>query len=170
MLEKLQQGDQTVYKIIFRQYYPAVLNFLKSAMGNADDAEETAQEVFLKLWLFREWIDARRDVRSYLFAITRHEIVDFYRKNRPLLYDDLPDWMLAPSDDESDEQLIAKELQQLIDERVTKMPERRKACYQYSRVEGLPNEMIARKLHITKNAVEKNITYALKDIRALFEK
>jgi RNA polymerase sigma-70 factor (ECF subfamily) len=165
VLEAFKNGDEAAAKIVFKQYYPLVLNRLRSIVSNAIDAEDIVQNAFLKLWVGRKCIDVERGLLPYLYAITRNEMISFYRKQRAMPSDDLPDQLFAPSNTEGDEQLIVKELQQLIDQKVDNMPPQRKACYLYSRIEGLPNEMIAEKLHITKNAVEKQITYALNDLR-----
>ena len=65
----------------------------------------------------------------------------------------------------SEEDLIAKELEMLIDELVGGMPEQRRMIYTLSRNEGLSNAEIAERLNTTKRNVESQLSLALKEIR-----
>ena len=65
----------------------------------------------------------------------------------------------------SEEDLIAKELEMLIDKLVGGMPEQRRMIYTLSRNEGLSNAEIAERLNTTKRNVESQLSLALKEIR-----
>ena len=65
----------------------------------------------------------------------------------------------------SEEDLIAKELEMLIDELVGGMPEQRRMIYTLSRNEGLSNAEIAERLNTTKRNVESQLSLALKETR-----
>ena len=65
----------------------------------------------------------------------------------------------------SEEDLVAKELEMLIDELVGGMPEQRRMIYTLSRNEGLSNAEIAERLNTTKRNVESQLSLALKEIR-----
>lgn len=66
----------------------------------------------------------------------------------------------SPLDD-----LVAKDMQLLIDMVVEGMPSQRKIIYKLSREEGLSNAEIAEKLQISKKTVENHLTLALRELR-----
>lgn len=66
----------------------------------------------------------------------------------------------SPLDD-----LVAKDMQLLIDMVVEGMPSQRKMIYKLSREEGLSNAEIAEKLQISKKTVENHLTLALRELR-----
>ena len=67
--------------------------------------------------------------------------------------------------DSPHEDLIAKDLQLLIDMVVETMPPQRKLIYQLSREVGLSNPEIAEKLQLSKKTVENHLNLALKELR-----
>ena len=69
--------------------------------------------------------------------------------------------------DSPDEDLIAKDLQLLIDMVVENMPPQRKLIYQLSREAGLSNAEIAEKLDLSKKTVENHLNLALKELRKI---
>ncbi|MBN1994633.1 MAG: sigma-70 family RNA polymerase sigma factor [Anaerolineae bacterium] len=50
LLTQLQAGDDASFEALFRRYYHRVYNILYRLLGNRDDAEDAAQQVFLKLY------------------------------------------------------------------------------------------------------------------------
>ena len=51
-------------------------------LKNRDDAEDVAQEVFVKVFAMLERYDERYAFRSWLFKIAANQSIDFIRKNR----------------------------------------------------------------------------------------
>lgn len=163
-IDDLRQGDYDAFNRIFFAFYKPVLNFLHSLTQSRDDAEEICQEVFAKVWLNREKLDAGKNFRAYLYTITRNEAYDYFKKRKIVDAGSYQEWQSSAAND-TDEVIIAKETELLINLTVSRMPKQRKRIFELSRYEGMTNEEIAKKLNIGKNAVEKQITYALKDIR-----
>jgi len=67
--------------------------------------------------------------------------------------------------EELEEMVFAKELEELIEVTIKKMPPKRKAIFCMSRKQGLSNDEIAFQLNISKRTVETHISAALTDLR-----
>ncbi|MDR0961334.1 MAG: sigma-70 family RNA polymerase sigma factor [Mediterranea sp.] len=165
ILEALKMGHHDAYTYTYRTYHPLVREYLKRVTHITEDAEEIAQNVFMKLWLHREHINPEYAFKPYLYAIVRHELSNYYRRHTFVEYVDIAQQELASSQHSIDDYLYREDLQRFVDRKVEQMPQRRACIYRYSRVVGLSNECIALKLNISKNLVEKQLTYALRDIR-----
>jgi RNA polymerase sigma-70 factor (ECF subfamily) len=71
-------------------------------LGNADDAQDAAQEAFLKCWRARHTLPDVQNLRAWIFRVGLNAAKDFQRsawnrRSRPLPEDDL----MAPARDES---------------------------------------------------------------------
>jgi RNA polymerase sigma-70 factor, ECF subfamily len=59
LLEGLRRRDDVSFEAVFLRYYPRVRNMLRRLLGDGGQAEELAQDVFLKL--YREPLPAGRE-------------------------------------------------------------------------------------------------------------
>ena len=50
LLERLRQGDEASFEALFHRHYQRVYHLLYRLMGNREEAEELAQEVFIRLY------------------------------------------------------------------------------------------------------------------------
>lgn len=86
--------DEAEFRKVFDRYYPRMLAFLRSFLQSDDDAEDVAQNVFVKLWMKREVLLDREYLDIYLFRMTVNSAINFskVRKRHVGLEDiDLPD-------------------------------------------------------------------------------
>ena len=100
-LEKAQKGDAQAFSYLVETYQRPVYNLCYRMLGNAEDAEDAAQETFLRAYLSIRRYDASRPFSTWLLSIAAHYCIDQIRKRRVLLVSvedlpvpDLPD--LAP--------------------------------------------------------------------------
>ena len=65
-------GSEKARKLIFHQTKSKLKGFLVKVLPKDEDAESVMQDVYLKLWSTREFIQPDRNFETYLFAITRN--------------------------------------------------------------------------------------------------
>lgn len=161
----LQSGDHKAFEEVFTAYFDKVKHLLTGLLRSESEAEELAQDIFVKLWMNRESIDPDKAFNTYLYTIARntafnylkHKLVKENFKNSFSGFD--------AAADSSDEILFAKEISLLMEMTVCKMPVQRRTIYQLSREQGIPNREIAEKLGISKKTVENQLSLALQDIK-----
>ena len=66
---------------IYKQYYTRLFSFINSKIHNKEDAKDILSEVFIKIHSNIDKLDSDEKLTSWIFAITRNAIIDFYRKN-----------------------------------------------------------------------------------------
>ncbi len=64
------------------QHQDDVWSLARYLLKDASEAEDAAQEVFVRLWKHRKVVDAER-VRPWLMKVTRNECLDRLRRRRP---------------------------------------------------------------------------------------
>lgn len=165
-IEALQNGNHKAFEEVFLTYFDKVKFLLNGLLKSESDAEELAQDIFVKLWINRQSIDTNKSFNSYLYTIARnaalnylkHKLVEENFKNNFNGVD-------AEQADSSDEILFAKEINLLIEMAVCRMPVQRKRIYQMSREKDISNNGIAEELGISKKTVENQLSLALQEIK-----
>ena len=70
---------------IWKTYHPQLINFVKRRVKDKSVAEDIVQDVFLKAQLKFDTLKDYNKIRGWLFQITRNSIIDYYRKNKPII-------------------------------------------------------------------------------------
>ena len=164
--------NSRVFESFFFDYYPRIKGFINSFLQNEDEAEDLSQDLFLSLWKNRMNLYRIEHFNAYLFTIARNAV--YRHLERSLLLKDYQQHQASDilygqslSSNETEESIYAQELELLVELAVEKMPPQRRKIYRMSRDQGLKNEEIAERLHISKRTVENHLTQALADIRNL---
>jgi RNA polymerase sigma-70 factor, ECF subfamily len=91
--ENGQLGDDALVAM-FNRVRDELVSTLLYLLGNADDAQDAAQEAFLKCWRARHTIAEIQNLRAWIFRVGLNAAKDFQRsawnrKSRPLPEDDV---------------------------------------------------------------------------------
>lgn len=166
LLFSLSKGDPRAFEMLFLHHFPRLKRFMFSLLKNEEEAEDLAQDIFVKIWQNRSSVASVHNFSAYLYRMARNAVYS-HLEHEVLVadYAARKNTQPAPSQDELEELLFAKELKAMIDLSVAKMPPQRKHIYEMSRNEGLSNDDIAQRLSISKRTVEVHISAALADIR-----
>src|SRR6476619_303183 len=153
---------------LYRSYAGELYGFALNALGDRGTAEEVVQEVFTRAWRHAEAYDPTRgSVRTWLYQIARHAIIDMRR--RAAVRPALP--LHEPRDEEDPEGLsieramlgwqVAGALEQLT-------PEHRQVI-RLAHVQGLAVREIAERLGLPEGTVKSRTWYALRSLRLVLE-
>lgn len=163
-VEALRNGNHKAFEDLFVAYFKRVKLFICGIIKSDADAEELAQDVFVKLWTNREAINIEKPLGAYLYTIAKNKAFNFLKhKSVEQAYtDSLPfhDDVATP-----EEVLFAREISLLVEMTVNEMPVQRRRIYILSREKGMSNNDIAEKLGISKKTVENQLSLALQELR-----
>ena len=165
-IEALHNSNHKAFEEVFLTYFDKVKYLLTGLLRSESDAEELAQDIFVKLWINRQSIDPSKAFSTYLYTIARnsalnylkHKLVEENFKNSFNYFDEA-------AADSSDEILFAKEINLLVEMAICRMPVQRRKIYQMSREKGISNNEIAEELGISKKTVENQLSLALQEIK-----
>jgi RNA polymerase sigma-70 factor (ECF subfamily) len=90
------KGDAEAFARLVEQYQAAVYNLCYRMLGNANDAEDAAQETFLRAFKGLHRYDHRRKFSTWLLSIASHYCIDQLRKRRlfTLSLDAMPNFLV----------------------------------------------------------------------------
>jgi RNA polymerase sigma-70 factor (ECF subfamily) len=78
---RLADGDRSAMNLLVSELWPVILAFAKRGLGHEQDAEDVAQEVFLRICSRISDFETTRDGLSWAFGIASYEIMT-QRKRR----------------------------------------------------------------------------------------
>lgn len=70
------------FEQIVEAYHKEILNFHYRLVGNRFEAEDLAQETFIKAYKRFGSLQEQEKVKSWLYRIARNTTIDFFRKNK----------------------------------------------------------------------------------------
>lgn len=77
---RLADGDRSAMNLLVSELWPVLLAFAKRGLGHEQDAEDVAQEVFLRICSRISDFDTTRDGLSWAFGIASYEILTQRRR------------------------------------------------------------------------------------------
>lgn len=162
----LQKDDKEAFEKLFYLFHKQVYAFACNILPTADDAEEIVQNVFLAIWNQRRTLQISGSFLSYLFGITRHLVCGLIQQR--IQHEAFVEYFLEHNknyDFITEDEVLFRELSDLIGKAIQELPERRREIFILSRIEGLNYEEITKRLGITENTVDTQIRHALDYLR-----
>ena len=118
LVERAQRGDKNAFAQLVETYQTPVYNLAHRMLGNANDAEDAAQETFLRAYAQLARFHADQKFATWLLSIDAHYCIDRLRRRRFLwlsLEDSTLGDTLASDAPEPDDALLRRESQQEIE-------------------------------------------------------
>ena len=171
LIARCQKADIAAFNEIVSRYKGRIYNYLYRMTGNAEDAEDLTQEVFVRMYTGIGTFRADATLSTWLFRIAGNLCVDAFRRNkkaRELVYSldapmpgddeergatrDVPDMSQAP------ETVFArKELAAQIQSALQKLPPKLRSAVVLHDVEGMAYDEIAAAENIPLGTVKSRI-------------
>ena len=79
----MEDISQTTYRLVassYETYHEQVRRYIRSRINEADDADDLAQDVFLRLMECRQML-REETVRDFIFTIVRNLVIDYLRRH-----------------------------------------------------------------------------------------
>jgi len=165
IFQQIANNDHDAYTRLVDQYWNNLYGQAMAYLKDSHKAQDVVQEVFLTIWKKRSTLSDIERPQHYLYTMAKNRILSEFRKK---LLTPIPEGIeqLQPATDSpADEQLAAKQLQELVQVVVEQMPPQRRIVFELSRQEGLKYEEIAARLGISRETVKGHMIKALAQVR-----
>lgn len=161
-----QAGDETAYRDVLGRIARLLRAYLRRRMaGSLDDVEDLVQECLLALHLQRASYDSTLPLSAWVYAISRHKLIDFWRRNKR--YGALND-----SIDDVDEMLLAGEANEAtshvdLARLLGALPDAQRRAIELTKLEGLSVAEAAARIGMSEGAVRVQVHRGLKRLSLL---
>jgi len=82
LVDGCRNGDRAAFATLVTRYQRPIYNAAYRVLGNADDASEVAQAVFLRIVERLDDYDSQYRLFSWIYRIAINEAIDLLRRNR----------------------------------------------------------------------------------------
>jgi RNA polymerase sigma-70 factor (ECF subfamily) len=152
-LARARRGDEAAFEELMRMHERQVLRTALRLLGRVEDAEDVAQEVFLRLYRNLCGFQALAEIRPWLYRVTFNVCCDLGRRR---FVAELPDEVAVEQTQESDVSL--EQRRGLLAEALAYLPEKERAAVVLREIEGLDTAQVAEILGSTPVTVRTQVS------------
>ena len=169
LIAACQQGDPRAFREVFEFYKDRIYALCRYMSGDADDAEDLTQEVFVSA--FRNIGTFRADAAfgTWLYRIAANRCTAELRKQKPALrsFEEMQEADVAPPADtpNPEDLMVRKELSDRVEAAVAALPENLRLLFVLGTLEGMRYREIGEIAGCSEDAVKMRIHRARKRVR-----
>lgn len=181
LIKRCQQGDLEAFEQLIAAYEKKMINYCWRMLGNPSDAEDAAQEVFIKVFRFIESFTGQSFFSTWLYRIASNVCLDILRKKKRQPADTVSlyqsgaegDEFVLPVEDNAPspyESAQLNEAQRALNTALAQLGEEQRRVIILRDIEGFSYEEIAAVMHVPPGTVKSRINRARKSLQKLLEK
>lgn len=160
-MRQIAAGDVPAYRALCDRFLTPVVRFSQRLLGDATEAEDVAQETFLRVWKSADRYVPTAAVSTWIFRIAHNLCIDRLRRRKQtsdrisqLDSEDRPSLLL-------DRKEVASEVEQALSE----LPDRQRAALVLVHYEGQSQTEAAQVLEISVEALESLLARGRRTLR-----
>jgi RNA polymerase sigma-70 factor (ECF subfamily) len=151
------RGDQNAFADLVTRYQTAVYNMAYRMLGDATEAEDAAQEVFVRAWNQLHTFQLDRRFSTWLLSIASHYAIDLLRRRRPQAPLDDVALYVESNEPQPDEVALQGEQTEIVKRMLDKLPEKYRSVTVLRYYNDLSYDEIARITGLTESAVKTQL-------------
>jgi len=163
LITQAQQGDRRAFGQLVRRHREGVINVVYRMCGDANLAEDAAQEAFIRAWQHLPSYRPRSPFRNWVYRIATNVALDALRRERETV--DIESLPLATSNERPQSTVEREERGERVRQAVLALPPASRAVLVLREYEGLSYREIADTLNIPMGTVMSRLNYARNRLR-----
>ena len=179
LIELLKQKDESAFKTIVTTWKDMVYNTALGIVQNAEDAEDIAQDVFVRVYESVHTFKGDAKLSTWIYRITVTQSLDHLRrkkrKKRFAFIESLfgkNDELINDPPDFTHPGIVAekKENAKKLFKAIAELPEKQNIAFVLNKVEGLSYQQISDIMEMTESAVDSLLHRAKMNLRKKLQK
>jgi RNA polymerase sigma-70 factor (ECF subfamily) len=169
LLARIARNDSAAVREMVARKLPRLLALAARVLGDRMEAEDVAQEVFLRIWRQApRWETGRARFDTWLYAIALNLCRDRFRRRREVYAGELPE--TADPSSAPDRELHDRDNTRAVESALAMLPERQREALVLQYYEELSNIEAAAVMGISVEALESLLARARRNLRVCLEK
>jgi RNA polymerase sigma-70 factor (ECF subfamily) len=166
----LQAGDTAALDLLMKRHHAEVTGFIWRMTGNHRDAEELAQETFVRAFFQIQQYRPRAPFAAWLYRIARNICLDYFRSRAQRQKSQNIPLNEAWNMPESAASALQDETTELLQDAIADLPIHLREPLVLTALEGMSHEEAGRRLGISSKAVEVKCYRAREKLRVFLGK
>jgi RNA polymerase sigma-70 factor, ECF subfamily len=167
LMARVAGGDERAFQLLSRRHLPAMLGLARRILGNAAEAEDVAQEAFMRVWTHAPRWQPLAQFRTWLTRVVINLCLD--RKRRaPWVELETAGEIADPARD-AGEKAEDDERERMLAAAIEKLPVRQRSAIVLTYGDGMSNAQVADVLDTSVSAVETLLVRAKQNLRRALE-
>jgi len=172
LMQRVATGDHEAFRELVERHQKSVVGTVTRMLNNPSEAEDIAQQVFLRVWRHAKRYRPDAKFTTYLFTITRNLVFNESRRKKrrkEVSADEREEnshsLIEADPSRQPDAELLQDELRVAVDAAIAALPEAQRMAVVLRRYEQMPYEEIAVVLDLSVSAIKSLLFRARTTLR-----
>ncbi len=164
LMSRIAQGDRDAAQTLMARNLPRILGLARRTLGDEIEAEDVAQETFIRVWnAAARWQPGQARVSTWMCRIAINLCYDRLRRRREVLTDAVPE----QADETPDQETVMRraETGDRIARALSELPERQRQAIELVHFQELSNIEAAQILDISVDATESLLARGRRKLR-----
>jgi len=177
LMLRVKEGDNEAFELLVELHQSAVIGTVAKMLGGASEAEDIAQQVFIRIWKSAKRYQPQAKFTTWMFTITRNLVFNETRRRKRK-----PTVSVEKREEEShqqvedvhsttpDQDVLHSELERAVDDAIQALPDKQRLAVVLRRYEEMPYDEIGRVLSMSVPAVKSLLFRARTQLKESLEK
>jgi RNA polymerase sigma-70 factor (ECF subfamily) len=165
LIARAQGGERNAFSELIHIHAQGVRNVIYRMCGDAQIAEDAAQETFIQAWIHLSTYRPQTSLRNWLYRIAVNAATDLLRKEKRILPNDIEDLSLMDTHPGPEASFHQEERTALIQKAILSLPDASRAVLVLREYEEMSYQEIANTLDIPVGTVMSRLNYARKILK-----
>lgn len=171
ILKQIAEGDEKAFSKIYASYKPDLYRLVYKILKSADLANDTCQEVFIKIWEDRHKLTEVHSFKNYLLVAGKNHSLNVLKKvasEEKRLSGFIQNYSDAHNG--IDDKVQSDEYQSFLHTILATLTPQSKKVFQLCRQQGMSYDEAAEDMGVSKSLIKKHMVRSMKIMRLAIER